>query len=56
MGANLAAMFFKILGLGRGYVFAIAPSDTLIILPPHDGRTEIKLYCNDNGETSEFVV
>lgn len=47
---------FKILGLGRGYVFVTAPSDGRIIRPPHDGRTEIKHRCNDNGETSEFVV
>ena len=48
--------FFKILGLGRDYVFATAPSDPLIIRPPHNGRTEIKHCCNDRGETSEFLV
>jgi hypothetical protein len=57
-GGKFSSHVFKILGLGlgRGYVYAIAPSDALISLPQHDGRKEIKHYCNDNGETSEFVV
>lgn len=56
MGANLAATFLKFLVLSGAMSFAIEPSDALIIHPPHDGRTEIKHCCNDNGETSEFVV
>jgi len=57
MRANLAfTVFFLVLGLGRGYVFATSPSDPLIIHPPHDGRSDIQHCCNDNRGTREFVV
>jgi hypothetical protein len=55
-GCKFGIHVFPILGLGRGYVFITAPSDPLIILSPHDGKSDIQHCCNNNRETMKFVV